>query len=273
LSNRPFDHERLGFCAFWVGAFSSIILGNACATAHPKAESRSAVSYDSLEVRDDSLPELQPMRCELEATLRSISADVPAVVRFSNERDEEVELFWLDYDGKRKSYGPIAAKSTREQRTFLTHPWVISTLSGECIDVRVPRAPRYRVTISGLANSTARADSRATFGSPKKLSRKEQVGVDAEPFGSSGNPIRCYGPEGEEAYLGRLRCPSGRRPSFTRLGSEGEGPYETVIDNFAVSCPEWSAPKQVFMDMYHDRTLESRAPLGFSIAAPDAPAK
>jgi hypothetical protein len=124
-----------------------VLLTVGCATAKPVVESRWGVAPDALESRDELLPELEPLQCDREPNLRSTSGDVPAMVRLINQRREQVELIWLDYDGKRKSYGPIAAESTREIRTFLTHPWIIATPSGTCIEIRVPRAPRYRVTI------------------------------------------------------------------------------------------------------------------------------
>jgi hypothetical protein len=118
-----------------------------CATGTQVAESRWSGAPDAVESRNESLPELEVLPCDREPTLRSTSGDVPASVRFLNQRTEPIELIWLDYDGKRKSYGAVPAGSTHEQKTFLTHPWIIATSSGTCLEIRVPRAARYRVTI------------------------------------------------------------------------------------------------------------------------------
>jgi hypothetical protein len=130
-----------------VGALPLVAVTIACATCKPVAESRWSGGPDAVESRDELLPELEPLPCDREPTLRSTSGDVPATVRFLNQRSEPVELIWLDYDGKRKDYGSVPAGSIHERRTFLTHPFVIATSSGACLEIRVPRAPRYRATI------------------------------------------------------------------------------------------------------------------------------
>mmetsp|Transcript_13054 Transcript_13054/g.12898 ORF Transcript_13054/g.12898 Transcript_13054/m.12898 type:complete len:296 (+) Transcript_13054:192-1079(+) len=54
---------------------------------------------------------------------RSIEAETENFVTFVNETDSPVTLYWLDYKGRRKTYGIIAPGETHEQHTFLTHPW------------------------------------------------------------------------------------------------------------------------------------------------------
>ena len=46
---------------------------------------------------------------------------------------------------------------------------------------------------------------------------EEQAAIRAaeqHPLGTLANPIRVGGPEGEHAYLGRLRCPDGNTPQL-----------------------------------------------------------
>mmetsp|Transcript_44629 Transcript_44629/g.50029 ORF Transcript_44629/g.50029 Transcript_44629/m.50029 type:complete len:113 (-) Transcript_44629:636-974(-) len=54
---------------------------------------------------------------------RSIEAETENFVTFVNETDSPVTLYWLDYKGRRKTYGIIAPGEIHEQYTFLTHPW------------------------------------------------------------------------------------------------------------------------------------------------------
>lgn len=83
------------------------------------------------------------------------------------------------------------------------------------------------------------------------------------PLGSRTNPVRCDFPAGERAYLSRLRCPDGSRPSFNRTGSVGAGPYGNILDLYEVKCGGQSY--QVFMDMYFKGYVEKQAVPGFKI--------
>ena len=98
---------------------------------------------------------------------------------------------------------------------------------------------------------------------PKTLSSEEQAKVDKAPLGSRENPVRCEMPAGEQEYLARLRCPSGKPPKVKRSGSVGAGPYGTVMDSYAVKCKETT--QDVFMDLYHVGVVENRPIPGFTI--------
>ncbi len=99
----------------------------------------------------------------------------------------------------------------------------------------------------------------------KRLSKRKQAKVDREPLGAAKNPVRCAHPEGERAYLDRLRCESGKPPKYVRAGSVGEGPYGTIMDRYALTCPGEETTRGVFMDMYHAGFIENQPVPGFSI--------
>ena len=89
--------------------------------------------------------------------------------------------------------------------------------------------------------------------------------AQAHPLGSLANPIRVGGPEGERAYLYRLRCADGSVP---RTGARGEGgvdAFGTVTGVYPVACAAGTV--QIHFDMYHEEHVEDRAPPGFSIVA------
>lgn len=69
--------------------------------------------------------------------------------------------------------------------------------------------------------------------------------------GDQANPILANGPQGQQEYLGRLICPSGGPPDFTRIGSYGAGPDGHIVDGYAVFCPPSGPTYRVFIDMYH----------------------
>jgi hypothetical protein len=96
----------------------------------------------------------------------------------------------------------------------------------------------------------------------EKLIEKAQ----AHPLGSQENPVRADMPGGQRAYLGRLRCADGNRPTYSRVGSFGAGVYGRIIDGYEVLCKD-SAPEKsmIFMDMYHPGHKEAAAVPGFTI--------
>lgn len=87
----------------------------------------------------------------------------------------------------------------------------------------------------------------------------------AYPLGSEKNPVRENMPEGEKAYLSRLRCADGNAPAFNRAGSVGDSPYGYIMDLYNVTCPG-AAAVEVYMDMYHDGGEQQPVP-GFTIVA------
>lgn len=88
------------------------------------------------------------------------------------------------------------------------------------------------------------------------------------PLGSRLNPVRANMPEGQRAYLQRLRCANGRAPSFRRIGSDGESIYGNILDLYEVNCRRAEPGRvDVFIDMYHLHVEEAPVP-GFTIVAP-----
>ncbi|MCX7009265.1 MAG: DPP IV N-terminal domain-containing protein, partial [Kiritimatiellaeota bacterium] len=56
-------------------------------------------------------------------------------LHFINRTTGPVELFWLDFGGKRKSYGKIAAGKTRDMSTYAGHVWLIANEAGKALAV------------------------------------------------------------------------------------------------------------------------------------------
>ncbi len=70
---------------------------------------------------------------------------------FINRTESEVELFWLDAQGQRKSYGRLAAGAEREQHTFAGHVWLAADREGR------PLAVFQAEENAGTAEITGRA--------------------------------------------------------------------------------------------------------------------
>ena len=100
---------------------------------------------------------------------------------------------------------------------------------------------------------------------PEAEMRAAIVAADAHPLGSLANPVRTAGPDGERAYLARLRCADGKTPGIIPRGKGGIGPYGSLVDLFALDCGA-AAPGRVdiAMDAYQQEHQERRPPSGFS---------
>lgn len=96
-----------------------------------------------------------------------------------------------------------------------------------------------------------------------KALEKAIAKAEKSPLGSIANPVRENMPEGQRAYLGRLRCADGTKPGSARKGNVGDGVYGNHVDLYTVTCPG-AEPLEVYMDMYHDGP-ELRPIAGFTI--------
>lgn len=89
--------------------------------------------------------------------------------------------------------------------------------------------------------------------------------ASAYPFGTPENPARVGGPDGERAYLARLRCVSGAVPQVGPRASAGVGAFGSVVGAYPLACGD-AAEVRLIMDMYHEGHDETRAPAGFTLS-------
>ncbi|MCL9998255.1 MAG: hypothetical protein NBV68_02640 [Erythrobacter sp.] len=121
----------------------------------------------------------------------------------------------------------------------------------------------------GAALPVAAQEATDIFGN-KIVSGKELAklieAAQAHPLGAKENPVRADMPGGQRAYLNRLRCADGKRPTYARVGNFGLGVYQRIIDGYEVLC-EGSTPAKsmIYMDMYHPGHKEPAAVPGFTI--------
>lgn len=100
--------------------------------------------------------------------------------------------------------------------------------------------------------------------SPEEELRVLVAAADAHPLGTIENPVRVGGPQGERAYLARLRCPDGAAPRIGARREAGIGAFGSVVAAYELSCA--GADGRLLFDMYHEEHVETRAPAGFTLA-------
>ncbi len=94
--------------------------------------------------------------------------------------------------------------------------------------------------------------------------REQIAAAAAHPLGAAENPVRVGGPDGERAYLARLRCADGSPPEIGAREEAGVGAFGSVVGAFPLQCVGASGVR-IVMDRYHAEHVETRAPQGFTI--------
>ena len=60
-------------------------------------------------------------------------------LRFNNQTNSSIEAFWVDFDGKPKSYGIYSSGEIRKQGTSEKHPWFfINADTKKCVGIYNP---------------------------------------------------------------------------------------------------------------------------------------
>ena len=79
--------------------------------------------------------------------LKSVGWSVRLAMILRNRRAEGIHFYWVDYVGNPVLYGYIPPGGGLRQLTFGTHPWLITTTSGDLITVIIPGTANVDLTI------------------------------------------------------------------------------------------------------------------------------
>lgn len=89
--------------------------------------------------------------CTERDTLRSQHSREPTKITFVNNSGMYRALLWIDFDGALKDYGGLNSGESRAFETFRTHPWMIATGPGDCLQIFLPAAEPTTVELQRLA--------------------------------------------------------------------------------------------------------------------------
>jgi hypothetical protein len=94
--------------------------------------------------------------CAEEGTLRSATG--PSTnVRFTNNSEGRVTVYWLNSLGRRVEYRKLAKGESYDQQTYVTHPWLITGEQGQCLGIYTPESAAKATLVinpTGTAGST-----------------------------------------------------------------------------------------------------------------------
>jgi hypothetical protein len=87
------------------------------------------------------------------------------------------------------------------------------------------------------------------------------------PVGTLQNPVRVVGPDGERAYLARLRCGDGSLPRIGAQRPGGSDAFGNVADLAPADCGGATpAHADIHIDIYQEEHVLEAAPAGFQLA-------
>jgi hypothetical protein len=130
--------------------------------------------------------------------------------------------------------------------------------------IAVPVFAQHQPRIGARTTSPQAMVAQMNPASPEEEEAQLIAAAGPHPLGSLANPIRVAGPQGERAYLARLRCADGTPARIGARSEAGVGPYGSVDGAYEVSCGAGSA--RLVFDMYQEEHAETRAPAGFTLA-------
>jgi hypothetical protein len=91
------------------------------------------------------------LECNQRKTVRSLKSDIPTKITFVNKSGMYRALMWMDFDGQLKDYGGMNPDEQKTLDTFFTHPWMVVTGPGDCLQIFLPDTTPAKVELHRLA--------------------------------------------------------------------------------------------------------------------------
>ena len=70
--------------------------------------------------------------------VRSQNSSTPTTITFVNKAKTDRAILWLDFNGRPKSYADLSPGKSITLDTYLTHPWMVATGPGDCLQIVMP---------------------------------------------------------------------------------------------------------------------------------------
>ncbi len=140
-------------------------------------ERKTAPSLKALGLPEKEALKSSTARIELHKTTRT---GEESSLKFINQLDADVDLFWINQQGEHQSYGRIRAGSERDQHTFEGHVWLITSLTGEHLAIIEAGTVAQTLIIDGKGISKARQEPEKKERGAKSPDGKWSVMIEQE---------------------------------------------------------------------------------------------
>ena len=114
--------------------------------------------------------------CSERKELRSEHSKEPTKITFVNKSGMYRALLWINFEGKTQDYGGVNSGDQVTLDTYRTHPWMIATGPGDCLQIFMPAAEPAMVELLHLAADDAPAPTKTRPKEPeKKVEKKKPI--------------------------------------------------------------------------------------------------
>ena len=158
--------------------------------------------------------------CLNQATLRSTAIGRPAIITFVNNSSHAVNIYWIDYAGRRAQQFYLTPGSVISRNSLVTHPWVITDDYDNCIGVAFANssAPNVEITSSGIVFS--RTSGPVLTDNPAYA--KQAKHGDDEAGGPQAIQAMHHDEAGTVTYRGQLGGSGGEKFSLRAVSERTE---------------------------------------------------
>ncbi len=111
------------------------------------------------------------LSCSELKSVRSLNSDVATKVTFVNKSGAYRSISWINTTGELQQYGGLNSGDEVTYDTFVTHPWMIATGPGDCLQVFMPDTAPTKIELIRLA---------ADDGTEKKAKTKKRIADDED---------------------------------------------------------------------------------------------
>jgi hypothetical protein len=189
---------------------------------------------------DDTPGEM--VTCSQEQALKSLPRTAPIQLLLYNGSGADIRVFELDFEGKRSRYVMIGDDRSAPILTYISHPWVVTDTSGQCVEIIMPgQNTRYLTITPDAREQGVRSASRRTSPTPGSeqalrqyidaIGRGEPHYDDMTPQVAAETRQQLLLNQAILARLGALRAMSFR--GVTQIGND------LYIVHFANGSAEW----------------------------------
>jgi VHL beta domain len=123
----------------------------------------------------------QEVSCAERNTMHSVNSDVPTKLTFVNTSGMYRALQWIDFKGAFKNSGGLNPGAQMTVDTFVTHPWMIATGPGDCLQIFMPGSVPATVELSRLAADDESVERPRAQSSPEKRKQAEPERKQKQP--------------------------------------------------------------------------------------------
>jgi hypothetical protein len=133
--------------------------------------------------------------CKQLFKIRSKNSNTPTRITFVNNASTVRAVMWLDFNGQPQDFGQMQLGESLTFDTFLTHPWMVVTGPGDCLQIVMPSPGGSVIRLTDAGADTGEEGSSAQTSCPAGTVPVPETDncVKAPAAGGSSAGLPMYG--------------------------------------------------------------------------------